>query len=160
VSRTTRLRRLCEIRRVEEQMQASLLDSANAELLQIDTALEEAHIRKRTGQVLARTGIQTGRAGDRVMGFEEIACATRVSQFLLTRKALAEERVEKIREEYLRKRAEKCQLESLLRKEAEREMAAIQRRSQSALDEWYRGLRYGRSLDAAEDKCSADMKSL
>jgi hypothetical protein len=155
VSRAKRLRRLCEIRGIEEQIQASLLELAKAELLRIDEALEEAYIRKRTGQVLARTGIQTGRAGDRVTGFEEIACATRVSHFLMTRKFLAEERVERIREEYLRKRAERCQVESLLRKEAEREQYAVQRRSQSALDEWYRALRYGRLL---EEEHSAEMK--
>jgi hypothetical protein len=149
------LRRLCEIRRIEEQIQASFLESAKAELLQIDTALEEAYIRKRTGQALAKDGIRNGRAADRVTGFEEIAGATRISQFLTTRKVLAEKYVVKVREEYLLKRAERCQVESLLRKEAERELYAVQKRSQSALDEWYRALRYGRLL---EEERSAEMK--
>jgi len=159
VSRATRLRRLCEIRCVEEQIQASLLESAKVELLQIDFALEQAHTRKRTGQVLAKDGIRTGRAGDRVAGFEEVACATRISQFLMTFRVRAEEHVGKLREEYLRKRAERCQMENLLQKEAERELHAVQRRSQSALDEWYRSLRYRGSLHATEDERSAEIKS-
>ena len=156
MTRSGRLRRLRNLRRIEEQNQASLLESARAELRQIEEALEQARSRRQTGRVLVERSIESGETRDRVIGIEEVACANRVLKVLIRRKHPAEELVERTRAQYLGKRTERCQVESLLRVELERESVAAQRRSQSSLDEWYRMLGSGATRERMEDDLSAD----
>ena len=152
--KTVRLRRLCELRRIEELNQAAQLELARTQLEKVDRALESVRLQKRSGRVLVQEGICTGETRDRIAGFQEIAHANRVSKFLLKHKHLAEERIVWVRGQFAAKRAERCQAETLLESELDRERKEAQRRSQASLDELHRSLRLGLETDAAEDGCS------
>jgi len=148
---SSRMRRLCDLRRSVEQNEASRLGSAEAALQRLDDALEQARIRKGRGRALVEESARTGETQDRVAGLEEIACAIRKYKALMLRKRYAQEEVQRIRERYLEKRTERCQAETLLRAALEREENAAQRRSQAALDEWHRMLRARPTRDGIED---------
>jgi hypothetical protein len=152
VTKTVRLRRLCELRRIEELNQATLLESARAELLAIDQALESTRLQKRAGRALVHQGIRTGETRDRVTGFHEIARSTCVSNSLLKLKHLVEERVVSIQRQFAAKRAERCQVKTLLESELNREIDAELRRNQASLDEWHRSLRFGAAKDLEDGR--------
>jgi len=157
VTRKTRLRRLCALRRLQELDQAAQLELARAELARIEGAMREAELRKGAGRLLFSAGAQRGDLGDRVTGIEEVAGATRLGQALLLRQSAALELVRRMQAQYLFKREQRCQVETLLRIESEREALIEQRKSQSSLDEWHRTRRDCVSQNAASDKYSADL---
>ena len=157
MTKAKRLRRLCDLRRTEEHYQAALLESARTELKRIDETLAQALDRMRGGRTLVNRGIETGEARDRVTGLEELACATRLSAVLNKRRRLAEENVRRIESQYSLKRAERCQVETLLRIELELELFAAQRRSQSSLDEWHRAMRFRAAKDPADNESASEL---
>jgi hypothetical protein len=132
------LRRLYELRQIEELQKASLFELAVAELDQLKNALEVAHIRKGNGRALVERSVMTGETQDRLFGVEEIAAAVRISAVLESRLRSAAEKVQRIRNEFLNKRLEKRQAGTLLESALEREAGLAQRKMQLALDEWTR----------------------
>ena len=146
------LRRLCEIRRAEEQYQASLLESARSELQRIEGALKATSVRRRAGRALLDDGNRSGVLRDRIAGSEEITCALRALNVLLVRKQVIQEQFQGIRDQYLAKRRELLQVETLLRNELQREGETESRRSQASLDDWHRTLHFGSARESAEDQ--------
>ena len=140
MTRAGRLRRFRELRRLEEQDHATVLESARAELQQIDDALQQTSVRKMSARSLIEKSMGTGKTRDWIAGHAEIDSAERVRTILKKRKHLAEQRVESAQARYLAKRIESRQAETLLRAALHREEKAAQRRNQSALDEWFRGV--------------------
>jgi hypothetical protein len=132
------LRRLYELRQIEELQKASLFELAVAELDQLKNALEVAHIREGNGRALVERSVMTGETQDRLFGVEEIAAAVRISAVLESRLRSAAEKVQRIRNEFLNKRLEKRQAGTLLESALEREAGLAQRKMQLALDEWTR----------------------
>ena len=157
MAETSRLRRLCDLRRLEEQNSASQLQAAKTQHEQLEEALEKALSRERTGRALVEASIRTGLIQDRVVGVEEIASAIRLSKVLMARKRRAQENVQRSVERYLAKRTkERCQAEALLRVALEDEVKAAHRRNQAALDEWHRLLHHGPTQGAIEDNRAAN----
>jgi len=156
VSATTRLKRLCELRRLEERNEACLLGSAAASLQRLDDALKHERVRKEQGRILIGRSVGSGETEDRIAGLEEIAGATRKTGILMGRMQRAQENVRRVRERYLGKRTELRQAEALLRAAVENESNAALRRSQAELDEWHRTLQVRLKRDAIEDGLSED----
>ena len=150
MSEGSRLRRLCALRRLEEQDGASQLGAAKAHLEQLEDDLKRARSRESAGRAILEAGIRTGLIQDRVVGVEEIASAVRSSKVLMARKRAAQEDVQRVMEKYLAKRTERSQAEDLLRVALEEEARAMQRRNQAALDEWHRLLHHGPTRNAIE----------
>lgn len=156
MSKRARLRRLCDLRRIEELNQAAQLEQARSELQRVEQALREAEVRKSAGRGLFNQGAGSGDLDDRIAGLEEIASATRLTGFLRALRSSAENLVRRTEAEYLLKRAQRSQVETLLRLESEREAAAAQKQNQSLLDEWHRSRR-GPIEGAADEEYSIEM---
>jgi len=143
VARTDRLRHLIQLRQIEEERQASVLEASTAQLRQLNEALKQTRIREAAGRGLVEKSIQTGETQDRLAGLAEIASATRARNIVMRWKHQAEENLEGIRQHYIAKRIETRQAETLLRAASESEAQEQQRRGQSALDEWHRMVHRG-----------------
>lgn len=130
------LRRLYKLRNTEDLQKASLFKLAVAQLDQLKNAVEAAHNREGNGRTLVTRSVTTGETQDRLCGLEEIAAAVRISAVLESRLRSATEKVERIRSEFLNKRLEKRQAETLLHSALDREAGLAQRKMQLSLDEW------------------------
>jgi hypothetical protein len=100
--------------------------------------------------------VRSGETQDRIIGLEEIEIAVRISTVLMARVRSATEKIQRIRNEFLHKRLEKRQAETLLQSALEREASAAQRKMQLALDEWTRLRRREEKSDAAESARSTE----
>jgi hypothetical protein len=156
MNRTNQLRRLCALRRLEEQNEAALLGQAKQHLERTEEALQETKLRQRTGRALIQASFKTGDTEDRLAGLEEIANAKRKASALSAAKLSAEDAVQRAHRQFFSKRVERCQAESLLDAALQEDAAIAQRRSQSALDEWHRTAHRRPALIPAEDEQSSD----
>jgi hypothetical protein len=147
MSDARRLRRLHALRTIEEQNQASLLDAATAELRRLNEALNGARIRDGNGRDLLSSSVRSGELLDRIAGLEEAASAARASSVIKERLRRAEGEFRQIREQFLLKRLERSQAETLFRSAVQLEAQEAMRKGQIVLDEWH--LR--RSTQATKD---------
>jgi hypothetical protein len=147
MSDARRLRRLHALRMIEEQNQASLLDAAASELRRLNEALNGTRIRDANGRDLLSAGVRSGEMLDRIAGLEESASAARVSCVINERLRRGEGEFRQIREQFLLKRLERSQAETLFHSAVEREAQEALRKGQIALDDWH--LRRG--TQAAKD---------
>jgi flagellar biosynthesis chaperone FliJ len=132
------LRRLLQIRGLEEEQRRAALESALGEMNRIGRALAAAGERDRRGRRLVETGIRTCQMLDRIAGIEEARAASRQAAALALRIEATEEQVTTARLAFLAKRAERRQAETLVRETEARDAAEAGRRGQQALDEWHR----------------------
>ena len=146
-----RLRRLHELRQIEERNQASLLQSATSELRRLSEARKDVRIREASGRALMMTIVQGEQMQDRVAGAVEAASASRISTVLARRIRDVTEDIARIRDRFVAKRIERRQAETLLSTAVELDALEAQRKSQLALDEWYRMLNREQMRDKAED---------
>ena len=135
------MRRLLRVLHIQEEQNRTALESALAELHRIERAQESVAERERNGRQLvvasARNGELADQLMDRLAGLEESLTASRAATALATYAANAEEDVELCREEFLAKRVERRQTESLVRKAEAADAVEAGRRNQQALDDWY-----------------------
>lgn len=132
------LRRLLRIRDLEEEQSRLALESALGELHRLKHALAATAELSRRGRRLVGASAQTGELPDRLAGLEEMRSATRRVAALAPRIADAELDVAKLRQEFLSKRVERRQAETLIKETEARDAIEAGRRSQQALDDWYR----------------------
>ena len=137
MSDVRRLRRLHALRMIEEQNQASLLDAAAANLRRLNEALDGARIRDANGRDLLSAGVRNGEMLDRIAGLEESASAARLSSVICQRLRRGEAEFRQIRQQFLLKRLERSQAETLFHSAVEREAQEALRKGQIALDEWH-----------------------
>ncbi|HUA99500.1 MAG TPA: hypothetical protein VMA34_14310 [Terracidiphilus sp.] len=131
------LRRLLRVLDLEEEQRKLALESALASLRQLEHALVAAVQRERGGRGLVTASAATGKLADRLAGLEEARAALRRAAALTPRIADAEEDAADRREEYLAKRVERRQAETLVEESEKRDAAEAARRSQQGLDDWY-----------------------
>lgn len=131
------LRRLLRIRDLEEEQCRLALESALAERSRLLAALATAAERDRRGRRLTASSAQTVELSDRIAGLEETRIAKRVVTALTPRLALTEQLVAARRQEYLSKRVERRQAETLISETEQRDALDASRRSQQSLDDWY-----------------------
>jgi hypothetical protein len=144
------LRRLFELRQIEELQKAALLEAATAELHRLENALEVARTREGNGRALVSRSVMVGEMQDRIFGVEEIATAVRISTVLRSRVHSATEKIQRIRNDFLNKRLDRRQVETLLGSALQREANQAERKMQLALDEWSRLRRREDTVDRDE----------
>jgi flagellar export protein FliJ len=132
------MRRLLRIRDLEEEQSRLALESALSELRRLEIALGATFDQERRGRRLVEKSAQNGELPDRVAGLEGTRSAQRCSASLTHRILDAEAEVAGLREDFLTKRIERRQAETLIREAEAKEAIEEGRRGQRALDDWYR----------------------
>ena len=131
------LRRLLRIRELEEEQRRLALEPAAAKLNRMKSALAANVERERKGRALVAESAGSGELPDRLAGVEETRLAIRCEELLTPRIAAAEIEVAALRQEYLAKRVERRQAETLIRETEAQDEVESGRRAQQALDDWY-----------------------
>jgi len=139
------------------------LETALGELRQLEHALSATAERDRSGRHLVVSSAAHGELHDelinRLAGLEETRAAARCATALKPRIAEAEEDVEELRDEFLAKRVERRQAETLVEAAEARDALAAARRGQQSLDDWYLNRFRGREREpesAAGSPASAE----
>jgi hypothetical protein len=131
------LRRLLRIRSLQEEQSRLALETALGELHRLEHALTATVERERRGRKLIQASAQTGELPDRLAGLEEMRSASLHAAALSPRIDGMGEEVTDRREEFLLKRVERRQAETLIQEIEAREAIEDGRRGQQALDDWY-----------------------
>jgi uncharacterized SAM-binding protein YcdF (DUF218 family) len=148
------LRRLLRIRDLEEEQRRIALESAQGELNRLNHAQVATTGRERWGRRLVEESARSGELPDRLSGLEETRTAGRLAQALASRIETVQEDVGKLREEFLAKRVEVRQAETLIKETEARDTFEAARRSQQTLDDWYGSRLHGGEADEACDNTS------
>ncbi len=149
------MRRLLRIRDLEEEQARLALESGLAELRRLEHALAATADRDRSGRRLVAESVRTAELTDRLAGLEETRAAHRLAGLLEPRIADAGQDVAHLREQYLASRVERCQAETLIQEAEARDALEGDRRSQQALDDWFRN-RMHRAGEQAGTPAPAD----
>jgi hypothetical protein len=144
------LRRLLQVRDLEEEQSRLALESAVGELHCLEQALTAAFERERRGRRLVDESVQTGQWMDRFAGIEETRSAKSHAVVLKPRIAAQNEEVAELREDFLVKRVERRQAETLIEESEAKEAIEAGRRGQQSLDDWYSSRLYREAADAQE----------
>jgi hypothetical protein len=146
------LRRLLRVRELEEEQIRLVLESAVSEQRRLEQALAATQERERQGRRLVGSSIRSGELEDRLAGIEETGAAMRRAGFLVLRIGAAAAEIGRLRDEFLMKRVERRQAETLIEETEARDAVDSSRGNQRALDEWYRSRQPG---DGADHQASA-----
>jgi hypothetical protein len=131
------LKRLLHVLELEEEQRQIALQAALGELHRLERAIDAAGVRERGGRQLITASARSGELEDRLAGLEEARAGLRIRDVLTPRAADAAHVALERREEFLAKRIERRQAETLIESaEAQAELEASRRR-QGALDEWF-----------------------
>ena len=131
------LRRLRDIRQAEEEQCQAAMESAIAELLRLLGALEGIRTRIRRARMLIASSAQAGEFVDRIAGLEEIRLADLMTKTLAQKIHAAENSAEHKRQEFLDKRIERRQVETVYEAIQARDAEEVNRKSQLTLDDWF-----------------------
>ena len=131
------LRRLLRVLELEEEQSHRALETAAGELRRLQKALAGVAERERSGRSMVAASARNGMLLDRLTGMEEMRLARRAQAALREGIAEMETAVASRRGEYLAKRVERRQAETLIREAEARDAAESGRRGQQRLDEWY-----------------------
>jgi hypothetical protein len=141
------LRRLLRIRDIEEEQSRLALESAIGELNRLEGALAATVEREMRGRRLIEASARTDQPVNRLAGLEETRSAGRHVLMLEPRIKAGEEKVAARRQEFLLKRVERRQAESLIQETETRDAVDATRRGQQSLDDWYNSRHYGKRAD-------------
>jgi len=144
------LRRLMRVRELEEEQRRLALENANGDLNRLHETINAAQERGRQGRRRMGEAIGGGDLEGRLANMEEMRTSERFSQVLTPRIELQEAVVSERREEFLEKRLERRQAETLIEESAAREALEEGRRAQMGMDDWYSNKLYRESFRAAE----------
>jgi hypothetical protein len=135
------LRRLLRVLHAQEEQSRAALEAALAEFERLERAQTAAQERERGGrQLVAASALSADRLEQiigRLAGIEESLAAARVGAVLTTRAAAARDHVTECREEFLARRIDRRQAESLVHKAEAADAVEATRRGQQSLDDWY-----------------------
>jgi len=131
------LRRLLRIREIEEEQGRLAMENALADLHRLEQALTASGERERRGRRLVQASASSGELPDRLAGLEESRAADRVAQVLAPRIRDSQQAVAGLREEFLRMRVARRQVETLIEEAEARDAVDADRQSQQSLDDWF-----------------------
>jgi len=126
------------IRDLEEEQSRIALESAIGDLRQLEHAQAATVERDRRGRRLFDSSVHTGDLPDRLAGLVEQHAADRAQRALSPRILDAEQDVAGLREDYLDRRVERRQAETLVKESEASEAIDADRKSQQGLDDWFR----------------------
>lgn len=129
--------RLFCVREIEEEQRRAVLESALGELQALEVALAAGHLRKRDGEALLARSIGSSEFADRMAAQIEVAAARRRIAAIAPRLAAAEIAAAGARQEYLAKRLERRQAQTLIEGAHNLHSLESGRRDQQTLDETY-----------------------
>ena len=131
------LKRLLEVRALEEELSQAALEEALGDLRLLEAALEMALERERSGRRHVTQSAASPDAADRIAGLEETRAASRHVAALMPRIAEMEAEVAARRAAFLCKRMERQQVETLIRKTEAEDARVAGRRAQRETDDWF-----------------------
>jgi hypothetical protein len=131
------MRRLLQVLEIQEEQCRAAVETARAELKQLEQALTRSVERERRGRRLVAASAATGEIADRIAGIEETHVAKRIAKVLTPRIAEAESAVNLRQREFLDKRIERRQAETLIEEAEALESIEAGRRAQRDLDDWF-----------------------
>jgi hypothetical protein len=131
------MRRLLQVLEIQEEECRAAMESARAELKQLEQALNRNVERERGGRRLVAASAATGEITDRIAGIEETRVAKRIATALAPRIAESELAVSLRQREFLGKRIERRQTETLIEEAEALESVEAGRRAQRDLDDWF-----------------------
>lgn len=150
------MRRLLSIRQAEEERRRTGMESALTELHRLKVALMTTRGRAKLARALVASSVQTGECLDRIAGLEEIAMADRLVKILVDRIDVAGKDLERTQQEFLAKRIERRQVETLCDAMKAQDTVEAKRKSQMALDEWHRTQRRGTITKTNASRSNSD----
>jgi hypothetical protein len=131
------MRRLLQVLKIQEEECRAAMEQARAELKRLEQALTRSVERERGGRRLVAASAATGEIVDRIAGIEESRVAQRVATALALRIAEWEQVANARHSEFLGKRIERRQTETLIEKAEALENIEAGRRGQRNLDDWF-----------------------
>jgi hypothetical protein len=132
------MRRLLRVRDIQEEQSRLALESATGELRRLEDAMQATVSQDRRGRMLVGSSAKSGELPDRLAGLEETRTAVRFRAAVAPRVTAAQFEVSALREEFLAKRVDRRQAETLIEESEARDAIDRGRRSQQALDDWHR----------------------
>lgn len=146
------LRRLLRIRELEEEQCRQALESSMGELNRLKDALDSTGERDRQGRRLFEASVHTGELPDRLAGLEETRAAQRFALVLAPRIVSQETEAAALREQFLAKRIERRQAETLIQATEAQDAIEANRSSQRALDDWYSSRLHQKEAESARPR--------
>jgi ABC-type Zn uptake system ZnuABC Zn-binding protein ZnuA len=131
------LQRLLHIRDLQEEQHRMALESAAAQLRELEAARHAAAERERAGRAFVAASVQSGVLADRQGGLVQAAVAGRHAELLAQYIARAEIEMKRLHQSFLEKRLERRQAETLVNESEARSVVESNRHSQRALDDWH-----------------------
>ncbi len=131
------MRKLLNLRKLEEEQAHLALGAALGELGRLENAQSATVAKERRGRGLVAESAGSGELEDRLAGIEESRVARRSLAALRGRIAAAEREAAERREEFLARRVERRQAGTLIEDAEASEAAEAGRRGQQSLDEWF-----------------------
>ena len=132
------LRRLLRIRDLEEEQQKLALSSALGDLQALEQAFTAAQASALSGREEVTRSAHSGDGTDRLAGMVQVRAAERFMLALRPRIAAARLQAARLRQQFLDKRVERRQAETLIRETESQDAVEASRRGQQTLDEWFR----------------------
>jgi predicted GIY-YIG superfamily endonuclease len=146
------MRRLLRVRDIQEEQSKLALESAQGELNRLEQALAAAVDLGRRGRNLVIASARSGELPDRLAGIEETYAAARRAVALEPMIAEARREVGELRREFLIKRVERRQAETLIEENEARDAVVAERRVQQALDDWFRNRMHREGTEAGAER--------
>ncbi|MGA3130867.1 MAG: hypothetical protein ABSD59_08710 [Terracidiphilus sp.] len=131
------MRRLLQVLEIQEEECRAAMELARAEFERLQQALTQSRERERGGRRLVAASAATGEVTDRIAGLEETRAGTRVARALTPRIVEADEVVNERRSEFLGKRIERLQTETLIKEAEAQDRIEAERSAQRELDSWF-----------------------
>jgi hypothetical protein len=153
------LRRLLRIRDLEEEQSRIALGSAIGDLRQLEHAQATTAERDLRGRRLVAASVHTGELTDRLAGLVEQRAADRFQLALAPRILDAEQDVAGLREDFLDRRVERRQAETLVKESEASEAIDADRKNQQGLDDWFRNRLHRARLETKEGKLADSAKA-
>jgi phage I-like protein len=136
------MRHLLRVLESQEDQYRAALASALADLKRLEGAMAATAERDRGGRQLVADSARTGELTDRLAGLEETRTARRHAAGLTPKITEAKLATTARQREFLSKRIERRQAETLIRKTEAEDNLEAGRRAQQGLDDWFlRGVR-------------------
>jgi len=144
------MRRLLQVLEIQEEERRAAMELARVELDRFKEALTRTKERERNGRRLVAASAATGEVTDRIAGLEEAGTAKRIAAALGPRIMEAEAAVSERRREFLDKRVERRQTETLIEEAEARDRVEAGRSAQRSLDDWFLNRRKKEALPEKE----------
>lgn len=131
------LHRVYDVRKVQERQQRVRMESALARLRLLQDTLMTVLENVKHARALIVSSVSSDEQFDRIAALQEVTTSERRRKFLQQQIAVAEAEVASMRQEFMGKRVERRQVESLLDAARIRLQIEEKRKIQMALDDWH-----------------------